>query len=63
LLLEIGENSNDPLKPYLDINLIVEVAKKSGAKAIHPGYGFLSENHSFALACKREGLTFIGFFS
>jgi pyruvate carboxylase subunit A len=45
---------------YLNIKKIIEVAKQCGAQAIHPGYGFLSENPSFAYACEREGLKFIG---
>lgn len=39
---------------------IIQVAKSSGAQAIHPGYGFLSENAAFAEKCKQEGLVFIG---
>ena len=45
---------------YLRGDLILEVAKKSGADAIHPGYGFLSENAGFADACAEAGVTFIG---
>ncbi len=45
---------------YLVIDKIIEVAKKSGADAIHPGYGFLSENAEFSDRCKREGIIFIG---
>ena len=45
---------------YLDANKILEVAKQSGAEAIHPGYGFLSENAAFANACEAAGITFIG---
>lgn len=45
---------------YLVIDKIIEVAKKSGADAIHPGYGFLSENAEFSDRCKAEGITFIG---
>ena len=45
---------------YLVIDKIIEVAKKSGADAIHPGYGFLSENAEFTERCKQEGIIFIG---
>lgn len=50
----------DPLKPYLDIEEIIRVAKENGVDAIHPGYGFLSENVVFASRCREEGITFIG---
>lgn len=45
---------------YLNIDRIIEAAKKSRADAIHPGYGFLSENAEFSERCKREGIEFIG---
>jgi len=45
---------------YLRIERIIDVAKKSGAEAIHPGYGFLAENTGFARACEDEGIVFIG---
>ncbi len=45
---------------YLRIDKIIEIAKKSGATAIHPGYGFLAEREDFAQACLDEGITFIG---
>ncbi|MBI2855122.1 MAG: acetyl-CoA carboxylase biotin carboxylase subunit [Chloroflexi bacterium] len=45
---------------YLNIRRIVEIAKQCRADAIHPGYGFLAENPSFAYACEREGIKFIG---
>jgi acetyl-CoA carboxylase biotin carboxylase subunit len=45
---------------YLNIDAIIAAAKKSGADAIHPGYGFLSENAAFSERCKEEGIKFIG---
>ncbi|QMT59915.1 acetyl-CoA carboxylase biotin carboxylase subunit [Legionella sp. PC997] len=45
---------------YLNITNIIQVAKESGAQAIHPGYGFLSENPEFAKACREAGIIFIG---
>ena len=56
---QIGED-NDPLKPYLDIEEIIAVAKRNGVDAIHPGYGFLSENVNFARRCREEGIIFVG---
>ncbi len=56
---QIGTN-DQPLKPYLDIEEILRVAKLNGADAIHPGYGFLSENVHFAQRCREEGIVFIG---
>ncbi|MFC1743033.1 acetyl/propionyl/methylcrotonyl-CoA carboxylase subunit alpha [Candidatus Riflebacteria bacterium] len=49
-----------PSESYLNIEKILEVAKKTGVDAIHPGYGFLAENPDFALACEEAGLVFIG---
>ncbi len=49
-----------PSESYLVKEKIIGVAKKSGAQAIHPGFGFLSENHSFAELCEKEGIAFIG---
>lgn len=49
-----------PSQSYLNINKIIAVAKQSGADAIHPGYGFLSENADFAEACQIAGIIFIG---
>ena len=56
---QIGEDK-DPLKPYLNIDEIIRVALESDADAIHPGYGFLSENASFAQKCEDNGIIFIG---
>ncbi len=54
----IGESA--PNASYLDTKKIIDAAKKSNADAIHPGYGFLSENAAFAQQCTKEGLIFIG---
>src|SRR5688500_16372120 len=45
---------------YLKGDAIIVAAQKTGAEAIHPGYGFLSENEAFAAACARAGIAFIG---
>ena len=49
-----------PVAAYLDIDGIITLAKEKGVDLIHPGYGFLSENATFAQACKDAGITFIG---
>ena len=49
-----------PLDAYLDIKNIIKIAKAKGVDAIHPGYGFLSENPEFVEACEKEGIAFIG---
>ena len=56
---QIGDD-NDPLKPYLDIEEIILLAKRHKVDAIHPGYGFLSENLRFAERCREEGIIFVG---
>ncbi len=50
----------DVIKAYLDYEVIISIAKKANCDAIHPGYGFLSENADFARACEENGLIFIG---
>lgn len=55
----IGENDS-PVGAYLDIPAIISLAKRRGVDAIHPGYGFLSENAEFAKACEEAGIVFIG---
>jgi acetyl-CoA carboxylase biotin carboxylase subunit len=54
----IGEGP--PLESYLNYHKILDVAKKAGVDAVHPGYGFLSERTEFARACAAAGITFIG---
>jgi acetyl-CoA/propionyl-CoA carboxylase len=49
-----------PTKSYLNIDKIIEIAESAGAEAIHPGYGFLSENETFAAKCEEKGIIFIG---
>ncbi|RSK29557.1 pyruvate carboxylase [Hymenobacter metallilatus] len=56
---QVGRD-DEPLKPYLDIESIIRTAKENGADAIHPGYGFLSENATLARRCREEGLIFVG---
>ncbi|WP_283776824.1 biotin carboxylase N-terminal domain-containing protein, partial [Bacillus cereus] len=55
----VGEGKK-PIDAYLDIEGIIEIAKINGVDAIHPGYGFLSENIQFAIRCEEEGVVFIG---
>ncbi|MEI7857358.1 MAG: acetyl-CoA carboxylase biotin carboxylase subunit [Methanomicrobiales archaeon] len=54
----VGESH--PSKSYLNMERIVDIAKKSGAEAVHPGYGFLAENYRFAKLCHEENIIFVG---
>ncbi|KKI93776.1 pyruvate carboxylase [Bacillus sp. SA1-12] len=55
----VGEGKK-PIDAYLDIEGIIEIAKKNNVDAIHPGYGFLSENIHFSRRCEEEGIIFVG---
>nr|MDQ3332571.1 pyruvate carboxylase [Planctomycetota bacterium] len=56
---EVGQ-AGEPLKAYLDVDGIIAIAKQYEVDAIHPGYGFLSENPKFAEACEKNDITFVG---
>src|SRR5580765_2559263 len=56
---QVGEGQG-PVQAYLDVDGIVALAKEKGVDAIHPGYGFLSENPALPRACERAGITFVG---
>ncbi|ANS63455.1 pyruvate carboxylase [Streptomyces lincolnensis] len=56
---EIGEPGH-PVRAYLSVDEIVRAARQSGADAVYPGYGFLSENPELARACEEAGITFVG---
>ena len=56
---QIGAD-DEPLRPYINIDAIIRMAKDKNVDAIHPGYGFLSENTDFARACRDAGIAFVG---
>src|SRR2546430_16215295 len=53
-------SGRSPREAYLDVDQLIDVARRTGADSVHPGYGFLSENAGFAEACEAAGLVFIG---
>src|SRR4051795_10878785 len=56
---QIGQQGH-PVRAYLDVAAIVGAARRAGADAVYPGYGFLSENPELAEACGRADITFVG---
>lgn len=56
---QIGAD-DEPLQPYINITAIIKLAGEKGVDAIHPGYGFLSENTDFARACREAGIAWVG---
>ncbi|WP_222272954.1 pyruvate carboxylase [Modestobacter marinus] len=56
---QIGEEGH-PVRAYLSVEEVVGAARRAGADAVYPGYGFLSENPELAAACEREGISFVG---
>eukprot|EP00882_Tetradesmus_deserticola_P002959 GHRQ01003143.1.p1 GENE.GHRQ01003143.1~~GHRQ01003143.1.p1 ORF type:complete len:576 (+),score=244.03 GHRQ01003143.1:188-1915(+) len=57
---QVGTSEMQPVACYLDIEGVIRIAKEAEVDAIHPGYGFLSENTTFARRCEEEGIVFIG---
>jgi len=56
----VSLGGNTPAESYLRIDAVIDAALKTGAQAVHPGYGFLSENPDFVEALEAQGLVFIG---
>jgi pyruvate carboxylase len=56
---QLGEPGH-PVRGYLDVEALIEVAQRCGADALHPGYGFLSESARLAQACADAGIVFVG---
>ena len=56
---QLGEPGH-PLKPYLDVDVVIQAALDAGADGLHPGYGFMSESPELAAACEANGITFVG---
>ena len=56
----ISSVRREPRESYLSVERLIDVARKSGAECVHPGYGFLSESGDFADACAQAGVEFVG---